>query len=85
MTKSLKMLPLHMQAKVFRSLFTTKQLAEQVSEEEDTQKRTNILMAGLGKGTGSCLGKEGEEVLQSLISLSGVFFQFCSVHCVNQY
>lgn len=63
-----------MKAKAFRNVFTTKRLAEQVSEEEDTQKRANILLVGPGKGTGGCLGEEGEGMLQSSISLSGVFY-----------
>lgn len=49
-------------------------------EEEGTLKRANILMDELGKGTGGCLEQEGEEMLQSPISLAGVFFS--SVQCI---
>lgn len=51
-----------------------------MSEEEGTQRRANILMTGLGKGTGSCLGEEREEMPQSPVSLAGVFFS--SVQCI---
>lgn len=51
-----------------------------MSGEEGTLKRANILMAGLGKGTGGCLGEEGKEMLQEPNSLSGVFFH--SVQCI---
>lgn len=45
-----------------------------MSEKEGTQKRANILISGLGKGICGWLEEEGEEMLQSPISLSGVFF-----------
>lgn len=51
-----------------------------MSEEEGTQKRANILMAGLGKETGRCLGEKREEMLQSPLSLAGAFFS--SVQCI---
>lgn len=83
MTKqALKTLPLHVKAKV---LIPTKQLAGKVSEEEGTQIRANILMAGPGKGTGGWLVRAGGGDATAASFSSWSVLNFYSMRAMPQY
>jgi len=66
-------------------LLATKQLAEEVSEEEGMHIRANTLVVGPGKETGGWMVKAGGGDAAATSFSSWSVLCFCSMHAMPQY